>query len=235
MQAMLRDPRHSSTDSQTKSHEERVEELRRRGFNAAGFSIHYSPASSIVNDENQRSGSYSSTHKIQNVMAREGERIGGMQHFGGFGSGAQQSQNAMARGGERIGEMQPFGGYKDSRMYKAGPSVGVPLYQARGHVPQYDGAMDSLSSEVTATTETSSEASSEASSRRSSRQVTRVGTQAGAKAAMNAMAQSFVYDSMRRFPTTEAVHYEAVDRFFNTIREEERAEIAKYRALNYLM
>lgn len=282
---MLRDPRHSSTDSQTKAHEDRIEELRRLGLNAAGFPINYYPASNSVNKENQRSGTYSaapqfqnlmataggpiggmqpfggsypSTQQLQNGMPREAERIGGMQHFGGSYSGTQQFQNMMARerersggmqqfggpylgteqlqkaatqGGQRSGGMQHFGGYSDSRIYKAGPSVGAPLYQARGHVPQYDGATDSLSPEAPA----SNAASSEASSRRSSGQMTRTGTQAGAKGPMSATAPSFFYEPVRRFPTSEGLHYEAVDKFFNTIREEERAEIAKYKAQFPLM
>lgn len=282
---MLRDPRHASADSQMKSPEDRIEELRQLGLNSAGFPINYYPASDSLNKENQRSGTYpvtpqfqnematavrpiggmqhfggpySATQQFQHVMPRDGEGIGGMQHFGGSYSGTQQSHNMMARegersggmqhfggpysgteqlqkaatqGGQRSGGMQHFGGYNDSRAYKAGPSVGAPLYQARRHVPQYDGAMDSLSSEAPVSTE----ASSEASSRRSSGQVTRAGPQAGAKAPISATAPYFFYEPVRRFPISEGLHSEAVDKFFNTIREEERAEIAKYKAQFPLM
>lgn len=194
---MLSDNRHPSADAHTKT-SEWSEELRRHGLNSAGFPLGSTTPLSSVNKENKRSGSYSDTQQFQNVKTREGERTGAM---------------------------QSVGGYKDARIFKAGPSIGAPLYEARGHVPQYDGAMDSLSSGAPAKTE----ASSEASSRRSSGQVYRPGTQAGSKASFNAMAPSF-YEPVRRFPASEGIHYEAVDRFFNTVREEERAEIAKYKA-----
>lgn len=264
LRTMLRDPRHASTDSQTKPYEERIEELRRLGLNAAGFPIHYPSASNFMSKENQRSGYYSDMQPFRNVMAQEGGQFNGMPHFGGPYSNSQQfqnqhvvaqdrvqmggmphfggpypnsqgfkNQNVMTREGGRIGGMPHFGGYKDTRVYKAGPSVAAPLHQARGHgyVPQYDGAMDSGSS----TTPASTEASSEASSRRSSGQDARVGNQTGSKAPMNAAAPPFFYEPARRFPSFEGVHYEAVDKFFNTIREEERAEIAKYKAQFPLM
>ena len=200
---MLGEHRQPSVDSFAKPGEWNTEERRRLGLTEAGFPIGYPAVSSSVNKENQRSGSYSDTERFQNMMAREGGRNGGMQHFGG---------------------------YNDGRHYKAGPSVGAPVYHARGHVPQYDGAMDSLSSDAPANIE----GSSEASSRRSSGPVTRAGNQVGSKKPLNAMAPSF-HDPVRRFPVSEGGHYEIVDKFFNAVREEEREEIAKYKAQSPLM
>ena len=174
-----------------------IEELNRFGLNADGFPMGQTTASGSVNKENQRSGSY---------------------------SGSDQHQKAMAEG-RRTSRMQNFGGYTNARIYKAGPSVAGPFYQARGHVPQYDGAMDSPSPDTAPV----NGGSSEGSIRRSSGQVARAGAQAGSKVSLNAMAPSF-YEPTRRFPASAGLHYEAVDKFFNTIREEERAEIARYKA-----
>lgn len=188
---MLKNPRYSAAGNDFAEFQTRVdEELRKAGRNADGTPMGHASHSDSAQKENQKSGSHFHPEHFRKMMARENERT-------------DDARNPT--------------GPQEVRIHKAHSSTASPLYQARGHLPQYDGAADSLS------------CGAAASSDRASDQADHAKTKAGSAVLVTTVTPS-LYEPSRRLPISERLHHEAVGSFFKTIREEELEEIAKYRA-----
>lgn len=112
-------------------------------------------------------------------------------------------------------------GGQDPRFHQAGPSVTTRLH-ALGHLPQYDGAAESLSSAAGKGVERTY-------------QLTNGVIGESAKHVQPAPAvrntQPVFQQPSRRLGAPEGMqHFRAVDRFFTTIRDDEQEEISRYNA-----
>ncbi len=192
---MLKDARYSNGNDFANFAGRVDEELRKGGRYEDGTPKGHAAASGFLDKENRKSLSQSDTEEFNKVMARERERAANM-----------QNQDA-------------------SRLHKAGASVAAQYYQARGHLPQYDGAADSLSSGVGSSHDHSSNQPKSATSKTESLVSLKVDSTVPAKHVAPSSTQATLRKS-----ALDSLHFARVNEFFDTIREEERQEIAKYKA-----
>ncbi|KAI9874961.1 MAG: hypothetical protein M1830_009081 [Pleopsidium flavum] len=196
LRTMLKNPRYSAPGNDFADFQTRVdEELRKAGRNADGTPNSHASLSSSANKENQKSGYHFNPERFRQMMARD----------------KGPTYNATHPNGPQ-----------DTRIHKGQSSVASPLYQARGQLPQYDGAADSLSTGAAA------------SSDRASDQANHAKAKAGS-AVVVPTVPPFLYEPSRRFPVSERLHQQAINGFFKSVRDEEREEIAKYQAQFPLM
>ncbi len=192
---MLKDVRYPNGNAFTNYSTRVDEELRRSGRDADGNPIGYMASSGFLDKENRKEVSQFDAEQFNKVTARERKR-----------TASTRKQRAH-------------------HLHKAGPSVAAQFYEVQGHLPQYDGAADSLSSGVGSSNDRASDQPNSVPSKTKSPISLKVDSTVPSKYVASYPSQN----GLGR-PALNAVHFAKVNGFFDTIREEEREEIAKYKA-----
>ena len=124
--------------------------------------------------------------------------------------------NAAVRGEDKTKQGRPSsvapnaGMWQNHQVHKAPSSIAAPVYQAHGYLPQYDGAANSLNGGASAVSP-------------HHRAPSRALLGGGVSIA------GLPVGRMDRFPTGQ---YDTGDRFFRTLREQEREDMATHKPLN---